>query len=85
MEAVERADIGHQARTLLFEHLPDRPVRNVGVPVRLGIGNASVLEHSPMSLGPLALIGSSFSSAKDLNFGRGTKNRRRSTPTWFST
>jgi hypothetical protein len=44
MESVERADIGHQARALLFEHLPDRLVRNVGVPVRLGIGNAPVLE-----------------------------------------
>ena len=44
MEAVERADIGHQARTLLCKHLPDRLVRNVGVPVRLGIGNAPVLE-----------------------------------------
>ena len=44
MEAVERADIGHQARTLLLEHLPDRPVRNVGMFVRLGVGDASVLE-----------------------------------------
>lgn len=44
MEAVERADIGHQARALLCKHLPDRLVRNVGVPVRLGIGNAPVLE-----------------------------------------
>ena len=44
MEAVERADIGHEARTLLLEHLPDRPVRNVGMFVRLGVGDASVLE-----------------------------------------
>ena len=72
MEAVERADIGHQARTLLLEHVPDRPVRNVGMSVRLGVGDASVLEP-----------GVQFGT--DLNFGRGTKNRRRSTPTWFST
>jgi len=44
MEAVERADIGHQARTLLLEHLPDRLVRDVGMFVRLGVGDASVLE-----------------------------------------
>ena len=44
MEAVERADIGHQARTLLLEHVPDRPVRNVGMSVRLGVSDASVLE-----------------------------------------
>ena len=46
MESVERADIRHQVRTLLFEHLPDRLVRDVGMFVRLGIGDASVLEPS---------------------------------------
>jgi hypothetical protein len=44
VESIERTDIRHQARPLLFEHLPDRLVRNVGVPVRLGIGNAPVPE-----------------------------------------
>lgn len=44
MESVERADIRHQVRTLLFEHLPDRLVRDVGMFVRLGIGDASILE-----------------------------------------
>ena len=44
MEAVERADIGHHAWTLLLEHLPDRLVRDVGMFVRLGVDDASVLE-----------------------------------------
>ena len=44
MKAVERTDIGHKARTLFLEHLPDRLVRNVGVPVHLGMSDASVLE-----------------------------------------
>ena len=44
VEAVERADIGDQAGTLGFEHLPDRLVRDVRVLVCLSIGDASVLE-----------------------------------------
>lgn len=44
VEAVERADIGDQARSLVLEHLPDRPVRDVGMFVRLGIGDAPILE-----------------------------------------
>lgn len=44
MEAIERADIGYKARTLGFEHLPNRGARNVGVPVSLGIGDAPILE-----------------------------------------
>lgn len=44
MESVERTDIGHKATALLFEHLPDRLVWNVGVSVRLGMGDAPILE-----------------------------------------
>jgi len=44
MESIERADIGHQAQPLFFEHFPDRLVRNIGVPVRLGMGEAPVFE-----------------------------------------
>lgn len=47
-QAVERADMGHQAPALLLEHLPDRLVRNVGVPVRLGMGGTAILGHSPL-------------------------------------
>ena len=46
MESVKRSDIRDQARPLGLEHLPDRLVRNVGVPVRLGVGDASVLQPS---------------------------------------
>lgn len=44
MEAIERADIGDQARPLGLKHLPNRLVRDVGMLVRLGMGDASVLE-----------------------------------------
>jgi len=44
VESVERTDIGHKARTLVFGHLPDRLVWNIGVSVRPGIGDAPILE-----------------------------------------
>lgn len=44
VEAIERADIGDQARPLGLKHLPNRLVRDVGMLVRLGMGDASVLE-----------------------------------------
>ncbi len=44
MESVERVDIRHQARTLFFENFPDRLVREVRVPVRLGVGETAIVE-----------------------------------------
>jgi hypothetical protein len=40
MEAVEATGIGNQAWPLGLERLPDRLVAELGMPVRLGIGNA---------------------------------------------
>ena len=42
MEAVEAAGIGHQAGPLRLEHLPDRLVAQLGMAMRLGIGDALV-------------------------------------------
>ncbi len=44
VESVERADIGHQARALFLEHLPDRLVPHLRMRVCPSIGQASVLE-----------------------------------------
>lgn len=44
MEAVKRSDIGDQTSALFLEHVPDCLVRDVGMPVRLGISDAPVLE-----------------------------------------
>lgn len=44
MDSIELADIRHHVRTLLCECLPDRLVRDVGMFVRIGTGDASVLE-----------------------------------------
>ena len=41
VESIERADIGHQARLLILEYLPDRSVRDVRVLVRLGVGRCT--------------------------------------------
>src|ERR671919_1379192 len=39
MEPVEPSGIGHQAAALHLEHLPDRAVPELGVPMRLGVGD----------------------------------------------
>ena len=64
MEAVEAARIGHQEGTLGLEAWPDRPVRELGVAVGLGIGDRLVeqpgvelvvaLEPEPRREEPLA-------------------------------
>ena len=46
MEAVERAAVGHQARTLRLEGLPDRAVLELGMRMGLGIGDALVEQPS---------------------------------------
>ena len=46
VEAVEAAGIGNQARPLLFEHLPDRPVPELGMAMRLGVGDALVEQQA---------------------------------------
>ena len=46
VEAVERSGIGHQARPLGLEHLPDRAVADLGVRLRLGPGDAAVEQPS---------------------------------------
>ena len=40
MEAVEAAGIGNQAGPLRLEHLPDRPILELGMGMRLGVGDA---------------------------------------------
>ena len=42
MEAFERDDLGHEARALCLEHLPDRLVAALRMLVRLGVGDALV-------------------------------------------
>ena len=42
MEAVETAGMRNQARPLGLEDLPDRPALELGMAVRLGIGDALV-------------------------------------------
>ena len=42
MEAVEAPGIGHEARPLGLEHLPDRLVMNLGMPMRSGPSDAAV-------------------------------------------
>ena len=42
VEAVEAAGIGHQARPLRLEHLPDVRSRELGMAMRLGVGDALV-------------------------------------------
>ena len=44
VEPVEGADIGHEARALVLEHLPDRLVAQLWMFVRLGIGQAAILQ-----------------------------------------
>ena len=44
VEPVEAAAIGHEARPLVFEHLPDRPVGDLRMGVDLGAGDALVDE-----------------------------------------
>src|SRR3546814_16025037 len=45
MEAVEAAGIGHQARPLRLEGLPDRLLPQLGMAMRLGVSDALV--HQP--------------------------------------
>ncbi len=64
MEAIEPARIGHELRSLGFEDLPDGPVGELRMPVRLGVGNAFIeqptiqlverLEAQPRSEEPFA-------------------------------
>ena len=42
VEAVEGPGIGHEARPLGLEHLPDRPVAHLGMRMRLGVGDAAI-------------------------------------------
>src|SRR5438876_10191296 len=42
MEAVKTTTIGDELAALFFEALPDGPIRNLRMPVSLGIGNALV-------------------------------------------
>jgi hypothetical protein len=42
VEAVEPSGIGHQARPLGLEHLPDRAVADLGMKLGLGPGDAAV-------------------------------------------
>ena len=44
MEPVKAAPIRHEARPLVFEHLPDRPVGNLGMRLDLRPGDALVDE-----------------------------------------
>jgi len=41
---VERTGIGHQARSLVFEHRPGGPLPDLGMGMGLGPGDATVLE-----------------------------------------
>src|SRR5512142_1716496 len=44
VEPVEAARIGNEARSLRFEDFPDRPVAQLGMTMRLGIGDALIQE-----------------------------------------
>ena len=44
MKAVERARNGNQARPLRLEHLPDGPILELGMLVRLGVSHTSIKE-----------------------------------------
>ena len=44
MEAVEAARIGYQARPFLLEGLPDRPIPELGMRMRLGVGDRLIEE-----------------------------------------
>ena len=46
MEPVKRTNIGHEAGTLFFEHLPGRSVPHLWVRVGPGIGQAAILKPS---------------------------------------
>jgi len=71
MEAVEWAGDRHQLAALGFEGLPDRAVGQLGMLVRLGVGDASVEQPG------IQLVVATRS--------RGVKKRSRTKPTWFST
>src|SRR5215471_21104027 len=45
MEAIKAATIGDKLRPFLFEHLPHRPVRTLGMGMHLGVSDAFV--HQP--------------------------------------
>src|SRR5690606_34562065 len=44
MDSVERADVGHQARPLILEHVPDCPITQFLVRMGLGPGNTAILK-----------------------------------------
>jgi hypothetical protein len=46
VEATEPAGIGDQARALRLEHLPYRPILELGVTVRLGVGDRLIQQPS---------------------------------------
>ena len=73
MEAVERAGIGHKARPLRPEHLPDGLVAYLRMRLRLGPGDAAVDEPG------VQLVIARHTRT------RGEKKRCRTVPTWFST
>jgi hypothetical protein len=49
VEAIEASGNRHQVRPLCFEHLPDRLIGDLGMLVRLGVGDAAV-EQQPVQL-----------------------------------
>ena len=72
MEAIEWADVAHEATTLGLEHLPDRLRCLFWVTMGLGIGKASAGQSGIQLL--------RLSTPR-----RSVKNRPRTSPTWFST
>ena len=42
MEAIEVPGIGHEVLAFFLEHLPDGPIRLLGMAMRLGMGHAFV-------------------------------------------
>src|SRR5215813_1389989 len=64
MESVEPTSIGHKLRPLGFEDLPDGPVCELRMPMRLGVSNAFIEQLA-------------FSPSSVLKRSRGVKNRSR--------
>ena len=72
MEAIEPTRIGHELGSLGLEDLPDCPIGELRMPMRLGVSNAFI-EQPGVQL------------VERLESQPLVKNRSRTSPTWFST
>ena len=72
MEPVEETAVFNQLAAPLLEHIPDRSFRLLDVTMRLGVGDALV-----MQAGVQLLVGLEAQSR--------CEERSRASPTWFST